>query len=201
MKRSELKVGDELYHARPDNWKRHQGSRVVVLAVEPYDRPDSWAVDRAPIQARTGNGVLVEFVRESGARDGDTMPTRRKPEVVQLSHLRGPYAETAAQVAEAAEAANLARRAVADERDDIQRYVGSVVERAKDAGLTGVRSDTAWHVESRRAARITVRTDELADLLDRLDGAHATIEALKRIATDQEGRVDDPPPANLGYGN
>jgi hypothetical protein len=97
MKRAELKVGDRLYHDTQPGWAlaTYGGAEVEVLAVTPHISSKYSTVIR---EADKGLGVLVQRIRHDGE------PGRR--DVVQLSHLRGPWAATKALVQANREAAN-----------------------------------------------------------------------------------------------
>ncbi len=151
MKRTDLKVGDALYSAKPWQWDHHTGDKATVVAVEPYKANKArWGFRADPYkQVEAGNGVLVEMAGWGG-----------KPEkqVVQLAHLRGPYDEIAAQVAAEKAEASAAREKADQARDDHQRFMAALRRRAKVGGYTVYSAtDTDF---------LTIHASDLASLLD-----------------------------------
>lgn len=163
MKRSELVVGAELYHAKPRDWANnstdHRGARVTVVSIAPYTR-ESYSWNKI-YETSKGTGVLVTFFKKDGTPDD-------RQDVVQLAHLRGPYAEVAAQVAGQREADRKAGATLASQRDAVRRYVEKARARATAAGFTDVRSDTPWDRTSLTSARLSVSAAELLALIDRV---------------------------------
>lgn len=183
MKRSELTVGAELFHAKPGDWSRGQGSypkRVRVLAVEPYRAVDFGG---APRKTSTGNGVYVDVLNDDGSSQQFRWGTGY---VVQLAHLRGPYAETVAALDErnAAEAKQASEARTV--REESLRQLDATVVRAIKAGLTTAVGDLSWHASALTDATVTVGVVELAALLDQLDELSAATDELIGL-TDHEG--------------
>lgn len=149
MKRSDLKVGDEVYYSRHRDWAVGVGpaAKAVVVDVGCWRSPDTWSRDRAP---RTGGtGVLCDVQHQYG--------THR--EAVPLSHLRGPWAETLVAV-EAAERNRRAREnAKRTAEGEAVAAAQHAVGRAHRLGLTGV-SASGW------GEPITVSLPDLLALLD-----------------------------------
>lgn len=163
MKRSEIHVGDVLYYAKPGDWDRnvaapYKGNRVVVVSDKPHQL-GSFHPYR-PYEVASGSGVLVDFVRETGAA------ARR--DIVQLAHLRGPHDLIVAEVE--------VRRAAARERADADRtkvnavraYVEGVILKARAVADIAVANATRFGVNRAEWAEVSMRADDLVALLDRL---------------------------------
>lgn len=175
MKRSEIRVGDVLYYAKPSDWDHGyidpRGARVVVVSDRPHQRSTLYPYQLREISA--GTGVLVDFVRD-GAQDGPSVTASRSPrDVVQLAHLRGPYEQVAAEV----EARKVKAREHA-EADRIQvqavrAHVEGVIVKARSAADVAVADATHFGERRVEHARVSMRADDLVALLDRL----ATLEA------------------------
>jgi hypothetical protein len=166
VKRSELNVGDELLYAKPYDWDSGYtsgGEKAVVVAVEPHKETAGWGFrgGRTYAQVAKGNGVLVDL-----HRDGQT-PSRR---VVQLGHLRGPYAQAAAEMESRAKRRQDADDVKRSKRNAADAQARELDERAKAAGLTSVSWSMRWNesdVEFRMSA------EAFATLLDALEADHA----------------------------
>ena len=159
MKRSELKVGDELYCDSPKNFQdARAGRKVTVLAIEPYGRRVGY-VPRGEsqfIKIGKGSGVLVARGTDQEFRD-----------VVQLGHLHGPYDEVAAEVAK--------RRAEREAREQKERadrlaarnWAVALVNRATAMGFTG----TSVHGYHGRTPGVTMGSDTFERLLNAIEGS------------------------------
>lgn len=129
MKRSEIEVGGAYYYDRSSNWQsdNYGGKRVVVVA------EGQWRMSKfrpfTPKMVDKNGGVLVDMY----THDGDEHPTR---EVVPAAHLRGPYDETAGQVAARIRLRREREQTERDARADAHNYAVRAVWRAKDAGFT-----------------------------------------------------------------
>lgn len=169
MKRSDLKVGDELYYARPGEWTDLRlGDKVTVVAVEPYQEIRStWGMRRSEPykQVPSGNGVLVE----GPSWGGDLAKI-----VVQLGHLRGPYAETAAKVEALRAEADAATKAAREARAAHSRALGALERRAEAAGYL-VSAD-------RDGNYMLVKPDVLAALLDAAGVPQSPADLARRVA-------------------
>jgi hypothetical protein len=110
VRRVDLVVGAELYYDRGQKWETASfygggAGRAVVVAVEPHkETTSSWNTVRRAGPVKSGPGVLVDLYY-------DTSPDRAIRCVVNVTHLRGPYAETKTRVDESARAAELVARA------------------------------------------------------------------------------------------
>lgn len=169
MKRSELVVGDELYHARLVDWrdgytKTQPDSRVRVLSLDPYTVA---SYIRAPIRSSTGTGVLVEVLDEkTGAPRAFPWGTGY---VVRLGHLRGPYAATVTAVA----ARRAARATIQDEESARRRAltdaVDATIDRARLDGWSSARSEASWGTIHPRNVRVSVSLADFERMLARLE--------------------------------
>lgn len=165
MKRSELKVGDELYHATPSDWKADRtGKKVTVLAVEPYVRSD-WGT-RGPYETSAGTGVLVE--QSGGYRN-----------VVQLGHLRGPWLEVLAEVEPRQDANDRRRKEERTRRVDMAAGRDATIGRAKAAGY-----GYAISYGPGSEARVVTTVETLGVMLDRIDALIAEV-------ADLEGQISN----------
>ena len=158
MKRTELQVGAELYHAKPGDWRddytSHPGRRVRVVSVDPHR-----SFSDEPIKTNTGNGVLVDVLDE---QTGKPKSWRwGTGYVVQLGHLRGPYAETLAKVEQERTAKREATLRAKAQRDADRGVMDALVARAQAAGLLSV-----W---ARDTNTVSMRIEDLATVLDKLD--------------------------------
>lgn len=128
MKRSEIRVGGAYYYNRHTNWQsdNYGGKRIVVVA------DGLWKMSKfrpfTPKQVDKNGGLLVDMY----PHDGDEHPTR---EVVPAAHLRGPYEETAAQVAGWIAANRNRDQVEADKRSTAHTAARRVVERAEALGF------------------------------------------------------------------
>lgn len=170
MKRSELKVGDELYYAKPRDWDHdHAGNKAVVLAVEPHMARDMH-IRRGErfVEIDKGNGVLVEI------HESRFSPRR---DVVSLAHLRGPYAAVAAEVKIRAEQRRDRVATIQAQQKAVKAAADAVAQRARDAGFEpyGVLPD---------GALIALKPSVLAALLDAAGApqADANIANARRVA-------------------
>jgi hypothetical protein len=159
VKRSELKVGDELYHAKPYDWTHtNDGARVVVLSVDPVRRRD-WG--RREITAATsGNGVYVRVITP-GFTD--------REDVVRIQDLRGPYEATLSEVR--ARQKHNQEQAREDEQRAAARsaQTDAVVARARAKGATSAERVYA------SPGQVTIGVEDLAALLDRLHAAECRV--------------------------
>lgn len=151
MKRSELKVGDRLYHATAGNWKRGGGWggswAVTVLAVEPY-KYDRYAIaEKRHHPVSKGFGVYVQL--DNGTRD-----------VVQLQNLRGPYDECKAIADGRAKAIKDECAARRKAFDDEHAKANRLIARAADVGLM-----VAYVAHNDSFGRYVVDHDTLSALL------------------------------------
>ena len=170
MKRSELKVGDELYYAAPRNWEAgYDGKRVTVLATEPYKQPDIWSRNGKPFQVSTGAGVYVRIHSKYG--DNDT--------VVQLGHLRGPWGTISAEVEARQDAKRLALIEAQTARRTADNIRGHAIRRAAGGGYTFT---TTVGLGSHGRVETTVET--LGAMLDRIDALIAEV-------ADLEGQISN----------
>lgn len=94
MKRSDLKVGDEVYYDRSPNWQEYTygAGRAVIVDVRRYDKVRSFISRTGYVLSLTGNAVLVRFHEEG------------KITAVPVVHLRGLWQETKAAVDKLVEA-------------------------------------------------------------------------------------------------
>lgn len=139
MKRSELKVGDRLYHDGHTGWdtSMYGGAEVEVLAVTPH-QSTRWSSNIR--EADKGQGVLVQRVRQDGT------PGRR--DVVQLGHLRGPWVTTLALVTANREARHEASEARRIERENLANALEDLVLRlAEQVGVKPYAGPYAHRVE------------------------------------------------------
>jgi hypothetical protein len=172
VKRSELNVGDELYHATPGDWKggytSNPGRRVRVVSVAPHRKR---SYDHSPTTANSGNGVLVEVLNEV---DGKPMRYRwGTGYVVQLAHLRGPYAATLAAVEAQRVERNQARRDAVTARKNVAETVGKVVDQARLDGWSSVQNSTEWTTENTRYARVSMSFTDFERMLRTIDDLRA----------------------------
>lgn len=161
MKRSELKVGDELYYARYRDWETapHGGQKVVVLSTEPYRRLSVgyYGPDHKPWRPDPqGALVLVEIHNL----------TYRHQDVVSLASLKGPYGKVAAEVAARAKTRRDRERALEAKRHDQAAQQQAVIARAERAGVEA----RTWLHTSASEEYVMLKVDELDRLLDRLEG-------------------------------
>lgn len=151
MKRTELHVGDVLYHAAPRTWNSdYFGEKAVVVDVEPYKVSRWGRGDDRYVKTDKGPGVLVEL----GPRGG--RPYRA---VVTLAHLRGPYEAVVAEVKARAEAQRARVAEQVAKRNAVKTGAGAVAERARNAGF-------APYGVLQEGALIALAPDVLARLLD-----------------------------------
>jgi len=139
MKRADLKVDEAYYYNPHQDWhsSTYGAYRAVVVA------EGAWKVDRMtwqrtapkPYQVDKGSGVLVDVY----THDGDEHPTRK---VVPTAHMRGPYEETAAQVAEGIRLRREREQAERDARDDVRRNAKATIQRAQSMGIVAVMNGT-----------------------------------------------------------
>jgi pyruvate-formate lyase-activating enzyme len=155
VKRSELNVGDELYHAKPYEWTHDlTGRQVVVLSVEPVKRRD-WG-HRGIMPAVKSGGVHVRVITP-GFTDWE--------DVVRLQDLRGPYDATLTEV-KARQKRNQEQAREDEERAAARvARTDAVVARARAKGATSAKRNYA------SPGRVTIDAEELAALLDRLHSA------------------------------
>lgn len=135
MKRSELKVGDEIYYCPSQDWRvdNSRAEKVVVVDTAGYRTLDRWHRKRVQNgetweQARSGPLVLVD--RHS--RYDDDAVTRT---VLPLAHLRGPWVELSEQAAKAQAARRERRQAAEDAARNLAEKREAVLERAREAGV------------------------------------------------------------------
>jgi hypothetical protein len=166
MKRSELKVGDELYWAKPHDWQKdYTGKKVTVLHVEPYGRDEYGRREIRKEYSGKGNGVHVR-VDHPGFNYGE--------EVVRLGDLRGPYAATLAEV----EARQDAKRLALIEAQTARRTTDNVRNHAiRRADATGHRFAAAYGPSSQNLVTTTVET--LGAMLDRIEALQADVSRLE----------------------
>lgn len=172
MKRSELNVGDELYWAKPGDWTHdYIGKKVTVLHVEPYGR--SHYSHRGTLRAEhdgKGNGVHVQVHNPGfGSRE----------DVVQLGHLRGPYAATLAEVEAQIDAKDKARREATAHRIDLAATRNAMTRRAHDAGY---RFGGMYGPDAETMVATNVET--LGAMLDRIEALTADVSRLEDEITD-----------------
>jgi predicted trehalose synthase len=160
MKRTDLMVGEVLYHTRLRGWEdaAHSGHKATVVDTQPYRslRQGYYGRDRKPwAPDPKGAGVLVDIDYGLGG----------VREVVSLATLKGPYEQVAAQVKEQAEArrarvqaANEARQAEASARD-------AMLARAEQAGIKA----SMVYEPAHRERYVMLPVKELARLLARLE--------------------------------
>jgi len=120
MKRSELHVGDELYHATEWQWKNHEGYKATVCSTEPY-KESTWG---RHYSVPKGPGVLV------------TMGNSDYQRVVTLGSLRGPYEQIAAEVEVRRAAAQLQEKEADQLYKERSARVTELIERATAQGIT-----------------------------------------------------------------
>lgn len=147
----------EVYYAKPGDWTYNCGHKAVVLAVEPYEEY-KYAVRRDNRFRPTdkGNGVLVEIHKQGWSPLNNVVP---------LGHLRGPYAEIAAEVqVRAAKSLEHAKQEQA-KRSAKRDRAHAVADRLRAAGYEhhGVHSDGDY---------IMVTPDVLAAMLDRIEASN-----------------------------
>lgn len=156
MKHSELTVGASYYYDRSTAWGKYaRGCRAVVLSDGQWaQRKDSWAVRRPePFRVEVRGGVLVDIYY---GVNGD-IPVR---EVVPAAHLRGPWEQTCAQVAEWERQRRIASAEETGARLDASRARAQAMKRASNLGVT----------VSTNGTELVIAVDDLLDVLDRLEG-------------------------------
>jgi hypothetical protein len=168
MKRSELKVGDELYHARPADWRDgtagFPGRRVRVLSVGPHR---TLTYSNEPIKTNAGNGVLVEVLDEQTGKPY-TWRWGNTGYVVQLAHLRGPWAETLAAVERRRTENRAARDAATTAVRAVQAAADAAVDRARRDGIHSALNVTRHDAERLDWARVSISLDDLNAILEQL---------------------------------
>lgn len=168
MKRSELKVGDHLYHAKPGNWQNDyvgHDAHVVVASVEPHTRESFGR--RTPMKTRSGGGVLVKVV-DNGRPESEWHET-----VVRIGDLRGPYEETLKEIRERQAQQHAAREAADAAREDAHARAQQQVTRMRGAGLPSAYASTP-------ISMVKIKADEVIALLDKVDALAREIEDLKQ---------------------
>lgn len=172
MKRSELKVGDELYHATAAEWKTGSaGAKVKVLAVEPYTYTRHGIGFSQAEPGRPGR-VLVEMAR--WGEPGEYL--------VRLCDLHGPWDKINAQVEEQqcekrqaladAEAAREARRQLRAEESTTR---DAAIERA--AGM-GFKTTTIRGWADPSSTAVVLDMTVLTEMLDRIQQLNEERNAL-----------------------
>jgi len=155
MKRSELAVGAELYHAKPGTWQGNwMGEKVTVLHVEPYE---FFRITRAYRATPDGKGNGVHVKMESW---GET--------VVQLAHLRGPYVETLAAVERRRVGARTASDETAGRRRGVQEATDTAIDRARRAGVHSALNVTPYGTERLDEVRVSISLADLGEILEQL---------------------------------
>lgn len=161
MKFSEIKTGDVLYLDGRQDWANcNSGKKATVVDGDRLYKADRWW--RASIQNRSqfipvaagerGGGVLVERPVYMFNED------RVERTVVPMSHLRGPYKETAAAV-KARSARRQEQRLATQEKDRLRRQAeGRAVESLEGLGL---QASVAWEHHGNGAVKIGVDDVEL----------------------------------------
>jgi hypothetical protein len=137
MKRADLKAGEAYYYDRQRDWetaKYGDGERVVLVDLGPYTVTESGRLSSRNTERYTktakGNAVLVEITEYPG-----TKMARTVSDAVLITHLRGPWESTNAEVQQRI-ADRRARTAQQDrERADANAAAASVTARAKTLGL------------------------------------------------------------------
>lgn len=118
MKRSELNVGDEVYYDRSTNWMTSAGGgrKAVIVDTKPYKVRKSrfgFRYDSTYAEDPKGNCVLADVTGWNGNTERTAVP---------VSHLRGPFEATKAEV----------EKATAEQRErekaDSQRTVNAWAE-------------------------------------------------------------------------
>lgn len=156
MKRADLKVGARLYLSTHKKWETETYGRceVEVVKTEPHES-DRWNSKHRQIEK--GNGVLVGTVRSDG-----TLNHR----VVQLAHLRGPWAIVKADVDRASQRRVEEHHAQIERRDnERERLVGAVAALAEVVGFE-VPYVGAWSTEVKFTA---AQVEAIVAVLERLN--------------------------------
>lgn len=167
MRRVDLVVGAELYYDRSREWETNswnRPTRAVVVAVEPYKAIESYSLRSGPRlePVKSGPGVLVDLYYESS-------PDTANRRVVNVTHLRGPYAETKARVDEAVAAGVRARQTVVAEEQGKATRAAELLARAKVLGVYGaVEYVQPWR-EMPSEYRAVLSLDTFEAVLDRLE--------------------------------
>lgn len=163
MKRSELKVGDVLYLAKPRDYREdYEGTKVTVLATTPHHYRSGYVptgMSRYQ-EVNSGGGVLVEVEKPNFRGDGSTSTQK---DVVQLAHLRGPYETELAAYKVRHKAAKDEAFKQAEQDAKRKAVFQALRERAAAAGVT-VQADP-W-----RGWNAIVSVADLTKLLDQVDG-------------------------------
>lgn len=162
MKRSELKVGDVLYLAKPRDYREdYEGTKVTVLATTPHHYRSGYVptgMSRYQ-EVNSGGGVLVEVEKPNFRGDGSTSTQK---DVVQLAHLRGPYETELA----AYKVRHKARRDEAKEEADRHAAQKATYEklrdRAKAAGVAVQANPYGFHNVLISIADLTRLLDQVA---------------------------------------
>lgn len=163
MKRSDIKVGDELYYDSGQDWRlpkhslRPTGQKAIVVDLGPFRiLRERWGLRGDPwVKDPTGTAVLADLHREGWAPKRDAVPT---------AHLRGPWSTVLAEISAALADRADERAAQRDERKAAVHRADMAVERGKQLGF--------WaSVDLTGEPRITLDVQEFMRLLDRLDGA------------------------------
>lgn len=171
MKRSELKVGDELYWAKPYDWKHdHTGKKVTVLHVEPYGRAEYGRREIRPERDGKGSGVHVE-VNGFGVRDWK--------DVVRLGDLRGPWETTRDAVEARVEAKRQHENDERVRRNAERQTRTAIVDRAKATGY-----GFALVAGDRMEGRVMTTVETLGLMLDRIETLTANVSRLDDEITD-----------------
>lgn len=162
MKRSELKAGMDVYHARERDWEAipYRGEKATVVDTAAYKSVERWHRRRIEGEdpwekSKSGTRVLVDIT----SREGRVTRT-----VVPLSHLHGPYEEVRAQVQEQYDARQARARKVADAKQERVDRRDKALARAREAGVLA----HTMSYPSNHDAFVAVSVEELERVLNLL---------------------------------
>lgn len=176
MKRSELVVGQMLYHARPRDYQNGGGGKKVeVLHVEPWRQKTQFYVPKGespftPTPDGKGNLVHVRIHDTFGGKP------HTHEDVVRLGDLHGDYDTVAAEMKKQREAT---REALLEaQRRDTERcaHVETLRKRAKALGATSAGSlYYGVHVSIEDFERLLHLAERGADIMPPCGGVEAAV--------------------------
>lgn len=141
MKRADLKVGTAYWYTKRTNWQDStwDSFKVVVVDTGRWERPRSfsrrWDMKRPePVQVTKGGGVLVDMY--SKRYNSDEIEVTR--EVVNLTHIRGEYEATKAEIEKTQDRQAAYRKAESEKHERNREITKAVADLAKEMGLTSV---------------------------------------------------------------
>jgi hypothetical protein len=153
MKRTELKVGQELYLATRRDWESCDwGRKVRVVDTAPWAAPRTFTGWPRPTTG--GMGVAVQYVQANG----ETGPIFVTP----LASLKGEYETVKAQVAARVAEKEADRRRLQAAQKDARDHKNALVERAEKLGF-----DLGF--QSPYSPKIELNAQQFEALLDAAD--------------------------------